>query len=148
MSNVRLTEDQPTHYLVTEAQKAQNNLLRTLCNKKLADRENIKKMLNNQNMLSVNQLSAQIKLSEMWKAKNTEDYPIKFKYQSTQPGTCETRGNTTGRMVETGRSQKSITSFVGDAPRIWNKAPTQVTSAKTLAIAKKEIRKFCLTLPI
>ena len=41
-------------------------------------------------------------------------------------------------MVEIGRSQKSITSFVGDAPRIWNKAPIQVTSAKTLTIAKKK----------
>ena len=147
-ANVRLTEDQPSHYLAIEAQKAQNNLLRTLCNKKLSDRENIGKMLQNQNMLSVNQMAAQIKLCEMWKAKNVEEYPIKFKYQSTQPGARETRGNATGRMIETGRSIKTITSFVGDAPRIWNRAPIQVTSAKTLSTAKKEIRKFCLTLPI
>ena len=66
----------------------------------------------------------------------------------TQPGARETRGNATGRMIETGRSIKTITSFVGDAPRIWNRAPIQVTSAKTLSTAKKEIRKFCLTLPI
>ena len=99
-------------------------------------------------MLSVNQLSAQIKLTEMWKAKNVEDYPIKFKFQTIQPGACETRGNAAGRMIETGRTLKSMTSFVGDAPRIWNKTPIQMTNAKTLPIAKKEIRKFCLTLRI
>ena len=53
-----------------------------------------------------------------------------------------------GKMIETGRTLISISSFVGDAPRIWNKAPIQVTNAKSLTIAKKEIRKFCLTLPI
>ena len=42
----------------------------------------------------------------------------------------------------------SITSFYGDAPRIWNKAPREITKAKSLAIAKKEIRIFCKTLPI
>ena len=84
----------------------------------------------------------------MWKAKNVEEYPIKFKYQSTEPGAREIRGNSLGKMIEIGRSLKSMTSFVGDAPRIWNKAPIQVTSAKTLTIGKREIRKFCLTLPI
>ena len=73
-------------------------------------------MLNNQNMLSVNQISATIKLCEMWKAKNVEEYPIKFKYQSTEPGARETRGNSLGKMIETGRSLKSMTSYVGDAP--------------------------------
>ena len=106
-AEVRMTEDQPSHYLVEEAQKAQNNLLRTLCNKKLADRENIKKMLETQNILSVNQLAAQIKLTEMWKAKNVNEYPIKFRYQETQPGARETRGNKAGRMIETGKTTKS-----------------------------------------
>ena len=84
----------------------------------------------------------------MWKAKNVSEYPIKFWYQETQPGARETRGNKAGRMIETGKTTKSKASFVGDAPRIWNKAPLTVTLAKSLSIAKKEIRKFCKTLPI
>ena len=84
----------------------------------------------------------------MWKAKNTENYPLKFSYQETKPGARETRGNRNGKMMETGRSTKSKASFMGDATRIWNKAPIEVTSAKSLTIAKKEIRKFCKTLPI
>ena len=51
-------------------------------------------------------------------------------------------------MVETGRTNRSKTSFFGDAPRIWNKAPISITTAKSLAIAKKEIKKFCKSLPI
>ena len=51
-------------------------------------------------------------------------------------------------MIETGRSIKSKASFVGDAPRVWNKAPTQIMRAKSVAIAKKEIRKFGKSLPI
>ena len=60
----------------------------------------------------------------------------------------ETRGNAIGKMMETGRTARSRASFFGDAPRIWNKAPIQITMAKSLAIAKKEIKKFCKTLPI
>ena len=60
----------------------------------------------------------------------------------------ETRGNSNGKLMELGRAKKSITSFYGDAPRIWNKAPREITKAKSLAIAKKEIRIFCKTLPI
>ena len=51
-------------------------------------------------------------------------------------------------VIETGKTAKSQASFVGDAPRIWNRAPLSVTTAKTLSNAKKEIRKFCKTLPI
>ena len=57
-------------------------------------------------------------------------------------------GNRNGKMIETGRSIKSKASFVGDAPRVWNKAPTQIMRAKSVAIAKKEIRKFGKSLPI
>ena len=46
-----------------------------------------------------------------------------------------------GKMIETGRTLISISSFVGDAPRIWNKAPVQVTIAKSLKIAKKREKK-------
>ena len=147
-ADVRMSENCPTNYLVLEAQKAQNKLLRILSNKKLSDRISTKTLLETQNMLSVNQLSAQIKLTEMWKAKYDEEYPLKFKSQKTAENARETRGNSNGKLMELGRTKKSITSFYGDAPRIWNKAPREITKAKSLAIAKKEIRIFCKTLPI
>jgi hypothetical protein len=51
-------------------QKAHNKMLRTLCKLRIKDKISIESMLSNQNMLSVNQLNAQIKLTEMWKAAN------------------------------------------------------------------------------
>ena len=143
-----MSENCPTNSLVMEAQKAQNRLLRTLCNKKLSDRVSTKKLLEAQKMLSVNQLSAQIKLTEMWKAKFDADYPLKFSRQKTLENGRVTRGTANGKIVETGRTARAKASFCGDAPRIWNKAPATITNAKSLSIAKKEIRKFCKTLPI
>ena len=147
-ADVRMEESCPSNYLVNEAQKSQNKLLRILSNKKLSDRVSTKKLLESNQMLSVNQLSAQIKLTEMWKAKYVEDYPIKFACQTTGVNARETRGNAIGKMIETAKSTKSKASFCGDAPRIWNKAPLVITMAKSLSIAKKEIKKFCFTLPI
>ncbi len=43
-----------------------------------------KNFLEDQNMLSVNQMAAQINLTEMWKAKSDPQYPIKMKTMETQ----------------------------------------------------------------
>ena len=56
--------------LVSEVQKAQNRLLKVLERKRISDIELVRKMLENQTMLLVNQMAAQIKLTEVWKAKN------------------------------------------------------------------------------
>ena len=51
-------------------------------------------------------------------------------------------------MVSDAATAKSQTTFVNDAIKIWNAAPITIKNSKTLAIAKKEIRKFVTTLPI
>ena len=56
-----------------------------------------KTLLDNQNMLSVNQIAAQIKLTEMWKASNDPQYPIKMKTKERQENAVETRSLTRGR---------------------------------------------------
>ena len=45
---------------------------------KIKYRVSVKSMLSKFNLLSVNQLAAQIKLTEVWKAKNVEDYALSF----------------------------------------------------------------------
>ena len=45
-------------------------------------------------------------------------------------------------------TSKSQATFLNDAVKIWNAAPTEIKNSNTLAIAKKEIRKFVTTLPI
>ena len=51
--------------IVVEVQKAQNKLLRMLERKRISDKTPVREMLDNQKMLSVNQLAAHIKLVEM-----------------------------------------------------------------------------------
>ncbi len=67
-TEVRLTEEQPKSQLVTMVQRAQNKMLRVLDGARIVDRKSTKSLLDEQNMLSVNQMAAQIKLTEMWKA--------------------------------------------------------------------------------
>ena len=69
-------------------------------------------------MLSINQLAAQVKLTEMWKAVNTENYPIQMAAQVIPEVGMATRADHQGRLLEPGHSKKTMQSFVGDASRV------------------------------
>ena len=51
-------------------------------------------------------------------------------------------------MEEGGKYKNSQASFARDTGQIWNQAPKAIKEAKTLSAAKKEIKKYCITLPI
>lgn len=59
------------------AQRLQNKMLRILDGALVSDRKSTKTILDTQIMLSVNQIAAQIKLIEMWKASNDLQYQFK-----------------------------------------------------------------------
>jgi hypothetical protein len=63
-------------------------------------RKSTKTLLENQNVLSVNQIAAQIKLTEMWKASNDPQYPIKMKTRERQENAITTRSLTRGDLTE------------------------------------------------
>ena len=79
---VRTTVEDPTCADFKAIQLIQNDLLRLLNGSKIKDRVSIKSLLNKFNVMSVNQLNAQIKLLELWKALNIKDYPLKIEQQS------------------------------------------------------------------
>ena len=145
---VRTKDSDPTNGLMTKLQVTQNKLLRVLENVNLADGIHTKTLLENQNMLSVNQLAGQIKLNEMWKATNVKNYAIKVNKQTTAPNGRATRGDTSGKLIEPGKSSLVINSCIGDSTRLWNQAPQSVKNCTTIWSAKKEIRKYAATLPI
>ena len=145
---VRISEEMGRNKQLTQLQMAQNRMLRMLANKRIRDKVSIKSMLDKQKWLSVNQTNAQIKLTEMWKMQNDEKYPLKGKRQATTMEGRETRGNAKGKWIEPGKSEIVQSSFMGDAIRLWNRAPRNIENAKTMCGAKKEIKKYCLTLPI
>ena len=99
-------------------------------------------------MLSINQLAAQVKLTEMWKAVHTENYPIQMATQTIPEVGMATRADRQGRLIEPGHSKITLQSFVGDASRVWNKAPSVIKEAKSIGVAKKAIKEFCKNIPI
>ena len=135
-----------TNVHMAKLQVAQNNLVRVLGNVSRAENLPIKTLLSNQQMLSVNQISAQIKLTEIWKAINQSKYPIKVTKQLTPTNARTTRGVTAGKLIEIGSSSQSLNSFIGDATRLWNKAPT--TTNKSTSLYSVEIKKFVSTILI
>ena len=85
-------------------QLVQNNLLRTLNGTKLKDKVSISFMLEKFKMFSVNQLNAGIKLLELWKAINVDNYPLMLKQQENNTEGMSTRADTSRRPIEIGRT--------------------------------------------
>ena len=81
---VRLEESHQKTKQGTDIQKAQNKLLRVMEKKRMSDKILVRTMLENQKMMAVKQTAAQIKLLEMWKAKNMADYPLNIKFQTEE----------------------------------------------------------------
>ena len=126
-------------------QLTQNKLARLLNGKKLIDKVNTKMLLDNLNMLSVNQINAQIKITEAWKNSQDIDHPLKFKKVSNN---CHTRATANGDMIEFGKSDLVKSSFLSDASKAWNKTPMEIKECNTLWSAKKAIKTFVKQLPI
>ena len=53
-------------------------MLRAITCTKLSERVSVKSMLGKNGLMAVNQLAATIKLTEVWKMINQEDYPLRL----------------------------------------------------------------------
>ena len=145
---VRLTEECPKCENFKVIQKMQNDLLRFLSGNKVSDKVSIKCLLEKFKTISVNQLNAQIKLLEIWKSLNLEDYPLQIRQQEKEENVATTRAAARGRPIAIGRSTLTQSSCVSDAIKLWNSAPSDVTDSLTIYRAKTQIKKFVKTLPI
>ena len=129
-------------------QLVMNKLLRTLNGSKIVDRISTESLQAKFGISSVNQINAQIKLLEVWKALNLEDYPLHIHQQEPNAVGVVTRASELRRPIEIGKSNLTKNTCVSDAVRIWNQAPVEVTEAKTLYLVKKAIKNYTKTLPI
>ncbi len=114
---VRTTNEQPTLQIMKEIQKSQNKLLRALTGTKVSARIKIDDMLKSTQMMSVNKIAAQIKLTEMWKALNYTQYPLRVKQKSETEDGIGTRSKTRRDLIQFGSSTNS---------RIWNVAHEKI----------------------
>ena len=71
--------------LIKSLQITQNKSARFLNGNILEDKVCTSKIFNDLNLLSVNQLNAQIKIREVWKSLKNENYPTKWEYVLPNP---------------------------------------------------------------
>ena len=150
MGEVRWKNEDPESVMFSRIQKSQNKLLRFLNKTSIKDKISTKSMLEKFRFLSVNQLSAKIKLVEVWKTINKPDYPLSLeKYNRTGNVQSHDLRIQPNRVFDDNcRLQKSESSFHKDAARLWNASPTDIRRATSLDIAKKAIDRYCRTLPV
>ena len=108
-------------------------------------------MLDKFDLLSINQTSAQIKLTEAWKASKDVNYPIEMKHrrEPSRDGTSrQLRITTRKEMREGGKTILAEKSFTRDAGKLWNAAPKEIKEADTIGTAKERIKQYCKLPPI
>ena len=115
----------------------------------ISERRPTELLLKNTGLLSVNQLAASIKLSEVWKSINLVNYPIQLEPNVVgKPDTDRTLRTSSCRLWnQDAKTRAERESFSRNAAKIWNNAPLAIKNATTLTAAKKEIKRHCLTLP-
>ena len=147
---VRITESDTRTSAHKSLQKTQNRMLRALNRSRIKDRVSAKSMLEKYDLLSVNQLAATIKLTEVWKINNQEGHPLRLEpYKPHSTTVHHDLRNKPNRVFNDGcRLKNSGSSFHIDAARVWNAAPNSIKSAMSLNVAKSQIKIFCKSLPV
>ena len=128
----------PSHKELDDLQKCQNKLLRALNGSKISEHISNKSMLIKFKMLSVNQMNAQIKLTEMWKSTHITNYPIKSELLVNLTEGTNTRSRNAGFLKEGKVTVKSQRTFTNDAIHIWNQAPSYIKECISFNSAKKQ----------
>ena len=129
-------------------QLVQNKLLRYLNGTKVSDKVSTESLLKKFNILAVNQLNAQAKLLEIWKALNVPKYPLSIKQQCQNRDGVSTRADIRERPCDIGKSTITKKTCISEAINLWNFEPEKIHLCKTLSQAKTEIKSFVKSLPI
>ena len=149
LGKVRFKDEDPTNGLLAKLQITQNRIARFLNNSKISDRISNVEIFKKNNLLSVNQLNCQIKLTEVWKSINTLNYPLQWDVKKIPTdGSRTTRSTDNVTINEIKHSSHFSTTFLNDAARIWNLAPRSIKECTSIYTAKKLIKIFASTLPI
>ena len=98
-----MTEEDPAAAYFSDIQLVQNNLLRLLNGTKVKEMVSISSMLTKFNMRSVNQTNGEIKLLEIWKSLNVDEYPLQIELNSVRVNGKAARAAISGKPLEIGR---------------------------------------------
>ena len=96
-------------------------------------------MLQKHNILSVNQLNAQSKLNNIWKATHLDNYPTKVTTLNSLVNSAITRAKANDNLVEFGQTTIMQSIFINDATIAWNLVPSSIKSEENQSKAKKRL---------
>jgi hypothetical protein len=105
-------------------------------------------MLDKFGLLSADQLNASVKLLEVWKALNMDNYPLSVDRQEVNKNGMLTRGDLACRPKEIGKTILTQKTCVSDAIHLWNQAPKIIKESNSVYKAKKEIKAYVKLLPV
>ena len=111
------------------------------------DKISAKSLAGKLGLLSVNEINAQVKLTEMWKAVHSEANSLKITIKSKSCEAAVTRSDKNVVLMEHGLTELCKKTFLNDAAHIWNATPDSIKISKSLYSAKKAIKSFVKTLP-
>ena len=129
---MRLSAEDPINKDIKAIQMVQNKLARLMNGKSLKDKIPTEVLLRNANLLSVNQINAKIKLQEIWKILNIEDYPIKIVLNSVHHDQVATRSMINSTPIEQGAIALLTRTCISDAIILWNVAPSDIKTCTSL----------------
>ena len=125
-----------------DLQVSQNKMLRLLNNSRISDGVSTASLLTKFNMMSVNQINAQMKLSEMWKAMRDVDHPFNLEKKVSGPECRSMRSISKEMLPVKSFSELSKNTFINDGIKAWNLAPVTIKYCNTYASAKYAIKNL------
>ena len=140
---IKFHEQDPNPSAVESLKVVFNDMLRLLCGTRRQDRVSIATMLEKLNWLSLNQLAAEVRLVEVWKALNNKN-SLSGLFERVG-GSTRASGNNSVKVATNSKIKEC--SFLYPSARLWNMAPKSVVNAATESQARKAIRTFVKTLP-
>ena len=144
---IRIKSNDPNPASLRGIKVIYNDLLRLLCNSRRENRKPTKEMLDHVGWLSLNQMSCEIRLIEVWKSLNIDNYCLSELFEKVKSNRA-TRTQNKIRLKTGFSSRLRESSFQYPSVQVWNAAPSSVTNATSESQARKAIREFVKTLPI
>ena len=144
---IRIKPNDPNPASLRGVKVIYNDLLRLLCNSRRENRKPTKEMLDHVGWLSLNQMSCEIRLIEVWKSLNIDNYCLSELFEKVKSNRA-TRTQNKIRLKTGFSSRLRESSFQYPSVQVWNAAPSSVTNATSESQARKAIREFVKTLPI
>ena len=121
--------------------------LRILNGVRLIDKISYKSLAEKLGLLLVNQVNAQVKITEMWKAINGDSNALKVSIKQKSSDPAITRADKNVTLLEQGLTELCKKTFLNDAAHVWNVSPDSIKTIKSIYSAKKAIKSFVKTLP-